>query len=131
MSTMTFAMAINNALKLEMEQDPDVIILGVDIGLYGGVFGVTAGLLEQFGKLRVRDTPISESAIIGAAVGSAAAGIRPVAELMFVDFIGVALDQLFNQAAKMKYMFGGKAKIPMVMRTCYGAGMGAAAQHSL
>ncbi|MCP4750548.1 MAG: alpha-ketoacid dehydrogenase subunit beta [Proteobacteria bacterium] len=130
MSTMTLSAAINNALKLEMERDPKVFLLGVDVGFYGGVMGVTRGLQAQFGKKRVRDTPISESAVIGAAVGAAATGLRPVAELMFVDFIGVALDQLFNQAAKMKYMFGGKAKVPLVMRTCCGAGMGAAAQHS-
>ena len=127
-TTMNMAQAINNALTLEMESDPDVFLIGVDIGT--GTMAVTRGLLEQFGKKRVRDTPITESAVIGAAVGAAAAGLRPVAELMFVDFIGVALDQLFNQAAKMKYMFGGKAKIPMVMRTNCGAGMGAAAQHS-
>ena len=130
MSTMTLSAAINDALKLELERDPKVLLLGVDVGFYGGVMGVTAGLQAQFGKKRVRDTPITESAVIGAAVGAAVTGLRPVAELMFVDFIGVALDQLFNQAAKMKYMFGGKAKVPMVMRTCYGAGMGAAAQHS-
>jgi len=127
-TTMNMAQAINSALKLEMEADPDVFLIGVDIGT--GTMAVTRGLKDQFGKKRVRDTPISESAVIGASVGAAAAGLRPVAELMFVDFIGVALDQLFNQAAKMKYMFGGKAKIPMVMRTNCGAGMGAAAQHS-
>jgi pyruvate dehydrogenase E1 component beta subunit len=100
------------------------------VGVYGGIFGVTGGLLDQFGDKRVRDTPITESAIIGTAVGAAAAGLRPVIELMFVDFIGVALDQLYNQAAKMKYMFGGKAKLPITLRTTCGAGMGAAAQHS-
>jgi len=130
MSIMTLSGAINNALRLEMEADQKVYLLGIDIGFFGGVMGVTAGLQEQFGQKRVRDTPISESAIIGAAVGSAAMGLRPVAELMFMDFIGVMLDQLMNQAAKMRYMFGGKASIPMVMRTCYGAGIGAAAQHS-
>ena len=125
---MNMAQAINNALKLEMEADPDVFLIGVDIST--GTMAVTRGLVDQFGKKRVRDTPISESAVIGASVGAAVAGLRPVAELMFVDFIGVAFDQLFNQAAKIKYMFGGKAKIPMVMRTNCGAGMGAAAQHS-
>ena len=130
MSIMTLSGAINNALRLEMEADQNVYLLGIDIGFFGGVMGVTTGLQEQFGQKRVRDTPISESAIIGAAVGSAAMGLRPVAELMFMDFIGVMLDQLMNQAAKMRYMFGGKASIPMVMRTCYGAGIGAAAQHS-
>jgi pyruvate dehydrogenase E1 component beta subunit len=127
---MNFSMAINEALRLEMERDPNVYIVGEDVGAFGGCFGVTSGLLAQFGEKRVRDTPITESAIVGTAVGAAAAGLRPVAELMFVDFIGVALDQLYNQAAKMKYMFGGKAKIPMVLRMSCGAGIGAAAQHS-
>ena len=130
MTSMNMGMAVNNALTLEMERDPNVFLLGEDVGLAGGVLGVTAGLQAKFGEKRVLDTPISESAIVGAAVGAAAAGLRPVAELMFVDFIGVCLDQLFNQAAKMRYMFGGKAKIPMVLRTCCGAGIGAAAQHS-
>lgn len=130
MPTMTFAQALNDAHKLEMERDPSIYVAGEDVGVYGGIFGVTQGLLDQFGDKRVRDTPITESAIIGTAVGAAAAGLRPVIELMFVDFIGVALDQLYNQAAKMKYMFGGKARIPLVMRASCGAGMGAAAQHS-
>ncbi len=130
MATITFAQALNDAHKVEMERDPSVYVAGEDVGTYGGIFGVTAGLLDQFGPKRVRDTPITESAIIGSAVGAATAGLRPVIELMFVDFIGVALDQLYNQAAKMKYMFGGKAKIPLVMRTSCGAGIGAAAQHS-
>lgn len=130
MATITFAQALNDAHKVEMERDPSVYVAGEDVGTYGGIFGVTAGLLDQFGPKRVRDTPITESAIIGSAVGAATAGLRPVIELMFVDFIGVALDQLYNQAAKMKYMFGGKAKIPLVMRTTCGAGIGAAAQHS-
>jgi len=122
------AQAINHALALEMERDPSVFLIGEDVSI--GIIGVTAGLQARFGKKRVLDTPISESAIVGAAVGAAAAGLRPVAELMFVDFIGVAMDQLFNQAAKMRYMFGGKARIPMVLRAACGAGMGAAAQHS-
>ena len=130
MTMMNMAMAINNALSLEMERDPNVFVLGEDVGFPGGVLGVTAGLQARFGEKRVLDTPISESAIVGAAVGAAAVGLRPVAEIMFVDFIGVCLDQLFNQAAKMRYMFGGKAKIPMVLRACCGAGIGAAAQHS-
>lgn len=130
MPTITFAQALNDAHKIEMQRDPNVYIAGEDVGTYGGIFGVTAGLLEQFGSKRVRDTPITESAIIGTAVGAAACGLRPVVELMFVDFIGVAMDQLFNQAAKMKYMFGGKARIPMVLRATCGAGIGAAAQHS-
>jgi pyruvate dehydrogenase E1 component beta subunit len=130
MPNMTFAQALNDAHKVEMERDPNIYVAGEDVGIYGGIFGVTAGLLDQFGDKRVKDTPITESAIIGTAVGAATVGLRPVIELMFVDFIGVALDQLYNQAAKMKYMFGGKAKIPMVMRTTCGAGIGAAAQHS-
>jgi pyruvate dehydrogenase E1 component beta subunit len=130
MPNMTFAQALNDAHTVEMERDPKVYIAGEDVGIYGGIFGVTAGLLDRFGDRRVKDTPISESAIIGTAVGAATAGLRPVVELMFVDFIGVALDQLFNQAAKMKYMFGGKARIPMVLRATCGAGIGAAAQHS-
>ncbi len=130
MSNMTFAQALNDAHKVEMVRDPNIYVAGEDVGVYGGIFGVTAGLLDQFGDKRVKDTPITESAIVGTAVGAATVGLRPVIELMFVDFIGVALDQLYNQAAKMKYMFGGKAKIPMVMRAACGAGIGAAAQHS-
>ncbi|MBW2710431.1 MAG: alpha-ketoacid dehydrogenase subunit beta [Deltaproteobacteria bacterium] len=130
MPNITFAQCLNNAHRLEMERDPNIYVAGEDVGIYGGIFGVTAGLLDQFGEKRVKDTPITESAIIGTAVGAATVGLRPVIELMFVDFIGVAMDQLYNQAAKMKYMFGGKAKIPMVMRASCGAGIGAAAQHS-
>jgi pyruvate/2-oxoglutarate/acetoin dehydrogenase E1 component len=128
MTTMNMSQALNNALRLELARDKNVFLIGID--LKSGVLGVTAGLQQEFGEKRVIDTPITESAIVGAAVGAAATGLRPVAELMFVDFIGVCMDQLFNQAAKMRYMFGGKAKIPMVLRTCCGAGMGAAAQHS-
>ena len=130
MSNMTFAQAIKDAHVVEMERDPNIYVAGEDVGVFGGCFGVTAGLLEQFGAKRVKDTPITESAIVGTAVGAACVGLRPVIEMMFVDFIGVALDQLYNQAGKMKYMFGGKAKIPMVMRAACGAGIGAAAQHS-
>ncbi|MGD9249491.1 MAG: alpha-ketoacid dehydrogenase subunit beta [Desulfobacteraceae bacterium] len=130
MPKMTFAQAINSAHVVEMERDPNIYVAGEDVGVFGGCFGVTAGLLDKFGDKRIKDTTITESAIIGTAVGAATAGLRPVIELMFVDFIGVALDQLYNQAGKMKYMFGGKAEIPMVMRTACGAGIGAAAQHS-
>jgi len=130
MPTMNISQALNDALKVEMTRDPNIYVAGEDVGVYGGIFGVTAGLLDHFGDKRVKDTPITESAIVGTAVGAATVGLRPVIELMFVDFIGVALDQLYNQAGKMKYMFGGKAKIPMVMRTSCGAGIGAAAQHS-
>ncbi len=130
MATKTYLQALNEALRQEMERDPEVFILGEDVGQFGGCFGVTQGLFEIFGESRVRDTPITESAIVGAATGAAAMGMRPVCEIMFVDFIGVALDQLYNQAAKMRFMFGGKAKIPMVLRAPQGAGIGAAAQHS-
>ena len=130
MATKTYLMALNEALKQEMERDPNVYILGEDVGQFGGCFGVTQGLYDQFGEKRVIDTPITESVIVGTATGSAATGLRPVAELMFVDFIGCALDQLYNQAAKIRFMFGGKAKIPMVLRMPQGAGIGAAAQHS-
>ncbi|MBU0945483.1 MAG: alpha-ketoacid dehydrogenase subunit beta [Proteobacteria bacterium] len=130
MAQKTYMQAINDALREEMERDSNVLIFGEDVGQFGGCFGVTKGLFEQFGEKRVRDTPITESAIIGAATGAAAAGLRPVCELMFVDFIGVSMDQLFNQAAKMHYMFGGKISIPMVVRAPQGAGIGAAAQHS-
>ena len=130
MARKTYLQALNDAMRQEMERDPNVFILGEDVGKFGGCFGVTQGLFDQFGERRVRDTPISESAIVGAAAGAASAGLRPIAELMFVDFIGVAMDQLFNQAAKMRFMFGGKAKVPMVLRMPQGAGVNAAAQHS-
>jgi pyruvate dehydrogenase E1 component beta subunit len=131
----SFRQAINEALRQEMERDQTVIIMGEDVagGLgapgeddaWGGPLGVTKGLMPIFGRDRVLDTPISESAFIGAA-----AGLRPVAELMFVDFMGVCFDQIFNQAAKFRYMFGGKAVTPLVIRTMYGAGFRAASQHS-
>src|ERR687896_316138 len=135
----TFLKAINEALEQEMRRDETVVVFGEDnVGgagapcegdAWGGVLGVTKGLYGQFSD-RVLDTPISQSAFIGAAAGAASAGLRPVAELMFVDFMGVCFDQIFNQAAKFKYMFGGRAKVPMVIRTMYGAGFRAAAQHS-
>jgi pyruvate/2-oxoglutarate/acetoin dehydrogenase E1 component len=130
MAQMNMSLAINNAMDLEMERDSTVFLIGEDIGLTGGVFGTTAGLYAKFGDKRVMDTPISESGFVGAAAGAAALGLRPVVSLMFVDFIGVCLDQILNQAAKMRYMFGGKAKIPMVVRANFGAGLGAGAQHS-
>lgn len=130
MTTMNIAQAINNALHLEMERDSNILLLGEDIGAPGGIAGVTQGLQARFGNKRVIDTPISESAFLGAGVGAAAVGLRPVVEIMFVDFIGVAMDQLFNQAAKMRYISGGKTKIPLVMRTMCGAGLQAGAQHS-
>ncbi len=136
----TYRQAINEALRQEMERDPRVILMGEDVAggmgspgeddAWGGPLGVTKGLMPRFGRERVLDTPISESAFIGAAVGAAATGLRPVAELMFVDFFGVCFDQIFNQAAKFRYMFGGKAVTPVVIRTMYGAGFRAASQHS-
>jgi 2-oxoisovalerate dehydrogenase E1 component len=122
--------AINEALAEEMAADPSVILMGEDIGVYGGAYGATRGLLERFGPDRVRDTPISEAAIAGAAVGAAMNGLRPVMEIMYVDFTPLAMDQLANQGAKNRYMFGGKTQVPMVVRTEGGAGRGIAAQHS-
>src|SRR6202162_1197880 len=135
----SFKQAINEAMAQEMARDDSVIAMGEDnvggrggegeIDAWGGVLGVTKGLYGKFGD-RIIDTPISESAFIGAAIGAAACGMRPVAELMFVDFLGVCFDQIFNQAAKFRYMFGGKAVTPVVVRTMIGAGFRAAAQHS-
>ncbi|WHH57037.1 alpha-ketoacid dehydrogenase subunit beta [Petroclostridium sp. X23] len=130
MRKMTYAQGIKEGLQIKMKQDPNVFIMGEDVGLFGGCFGVTAGLYDEFGEKRVKDTPLSEGVIIGAAVGSAGAGLRPVAELMFVDFLTVGMDQLVNQAAKMRYMFGGKITLPMVVRLPGGGGVRAAAQHS-
>jgi pyruvate/2-oxoglutarate/acetoin dehydrogenase E1 component len=137
----TYREAINEALRQEMEANDRVIIIGEDVAggaggsaggaeAAGGVMGITAGLATKFGRDRVIDTPITESAIIGMAAGAALTGMRPVAELMFADFIGVCLDQIYNQAAKFRYMFGGKARTPLVVRTMIGAGMGAGPQHS-
>ena len=127
----TFAQALNEALDYEMSKDPKVVVMGEDVGIYGGIYGVTAGLLDKYGPERVIDTPIAESGFVGTGVGAAATGLlRPVVELMFIDFLGVTFDQIYNQAAKMRYMFGGKAKISMVLRTTCGAGFSAAAQHS-
>ncbi len=139
---LSYREAINEALRLEMRRDPTVILMGEDVtgasqssdpahlDAWGGVLGVTKGLVHEFGRERVRDTPITESAFVGAGVGAAATGLRPVVELMFIGFLGVCLDQITNQAAKMRYMFGGKARIPLVIRTMIGAGLRAAAQHS-
>ena len=129
MTQMTFSHAIREALREEMARDPFVFLLGEDIAIHGGAFGVTKGLVDEFGPERVIDTPISEAAISGAAVGAAVAGSRPVAEIMYMDFITLAMDQIVNQAAKMRYMFGGKARLPLVVRTPAGAGRGNAAQH--
>ena len=122
--------ALGDALRLEMERDPRVIVLGEDIAEHGGAFQVTAGLLDTFGPTRIRQTPISELGIVGAAVGAALTGLRPVVELMYIDFSGLAMDQLVNQAAQNRFMFGGQARVPMVMRTQGGSGRGNAAQHS-
>jgi pyruvate dehydrogenase E1 component beta subunit len=134
--------AINEGLRLAMRNDPTVILMGEDVSgapqssvpeqqdPWGGPLGVTKGLVQEFGRERIRDTPITESAFVGAGVGAAATGLRPVVELMFIGFMGVCLDQITNQAAKMRYMFGGKARIPLVIRTTIGAGYRAAAQHS-
>lgn len=140
MAVMNIREAINLTLHEEMARDPSIIVLGEDVvggagtaggqEAIGGIWGTTGGLYDKFGADRVIDTPISESAIIGAAAGAALAGMRPVAELMFADFIGVSLDQLWNQMAKFRYMFGGKTKCPAVVRLIYGAGMNSAAQHS-
>lgn len=137
--TISYREAINEAIALEMERDPSVIVMGEDNAggagapgaedAWGGVLGVTKGLYHRFPG-RVLDTPISESAFIGAAIGAATRGMRPVAELMFIDFMGVCFDQIFNQAAKFRYMFGGAAVTPVTIRTMYGAGLRAAAQHS-
>ena len=140
MSIKTFRQALNEALHLEMSRDKNVIIFGEDVcggtggtgekDAWGGAFGVTKGLLSEFGPDRIMDTPITESAFVGAAVGAAMTGLRPVTEIMFVDFLGVCFDQIFNQAAKVRYMFGGKADMPMVLRASYGAGASSASQHS-
>ena len=130
MREQTYAEAIRDAMSEEMRRDQDVIFFGEDIGVYGGAFGVSVGMIEEFGPDRVMDTPISEAAIIGTAAGAAVTGMRPIAEIQFSDFIAIGMDQLANQAAKIRYMFGGRAQVPMVVRSPEGSGTGAAAQHS-
>ncbi len=130
MKEITYRDALNEALREEMQQDETVFVFGEDIGIYGGANGVTRGLLEEFGQERVRDTPISEAIITGAAAGAAVVGTRPVGEIMFIDFLTLGMDQLVNQAAKMRYMFGGKIKVPMVLRTQGGAHRSWGAQHA-
>ena len=140
MARTSFRQALNDALRSEMRRDSSVVIIGEDVAggaggtgtddAYGGIMGVTRGLVGEFGRARVIDTPITESAIVGMAAGAAMTGLRPVAELMFVDFLGVCLDQILNQAAKFRYMFGGKARTPLVIRAMFGAGFSAGAQHS-
>ncbi len=130
MSTVTYREALKQSLRAAMAADPSVVVMGEEVGRYGGAYGVTKGLLEEFGEGRVRDTPISEAAIVGAAVGAAMTGLKPVAELMYVDFIGMTMDQVANQAAKIRYMFGGQVGVPMVLRTQGGTGRSGGAQHS-
>lgn len=130
MPEITYLEAIRQALWDEMKRDERVFLIGEDIGRYGGAFGLTHGMLDEFGPERVRETPISEPTIVGAALGAALLGMRPVAEMMFMDFTLLTLDQLGNQAAKVRFMFGGKATAPMVVRMPGGSGTGAAAQHS-
>ena len=130
MREITYAQAIKEALAEEMRRDEKVVVLGEDVGILGGNFRTTAGLYQEFGEERVLDTPISESGIIGCAIGLAMAGFRPVAELMFGDFVCTAMDQIVNQAAKIRYMTGGKIKLPLVIRANIGAGRSSAAQHS-
>lgn len=130
MAELTYRDALRKALADAMAENPDVVIIGEEVGRYGGAYGVTKDLIKEFGPERVIDTPISEPAIIGAAVGAAMTGLRPVAELMYVDFLGMTMDQLANQAAKIRYMFGGQIGVPMVLRTQGGTGRSAGAQHS-
>jgi len=130
MREITYLEAVREAMSQEMRQNEDVFILGEDIGVYGGAFGVTRGMIEEFGPERIRNTPISEAAIAGGAVGAALTGMRPILELQFSDFITIAMDQMVNQAAKLRYMNGGIGSVPMVLRTPAGSGTGAAAQHS-
>jgi pyruvate/2-oxoglutarate/acetoin dehydrogenase E1 component len=130
MRELTYSEAIREALRQEMQRDDRVFIIGEDVGVYGGAFGVTLGLVEEFGEERVIDTPISELGIAGAITGAALTGMRPVGEIMFMDFITLASEQIVNQAAKIRFMFGGKASVPFVLRTPAGSGTGAAAQHS-
>ncbi len=130
MRELTYLKAVREALWQEMEQDQRVFIIGEDVGAYGGAFGVTMGMLEEFGEERVIDTPISELGIAGAITGAGIVGMRPVGEIMFMDFTTLAMEQLVNQAAKMRFMFGGMIEVPFVLRTPAGSGTGAAAQHS-
>ena len=130
MSILTYAQALNEALREEMRSDPRVFLMGEDIGHHGGIFRVTKDLIDEFGADRVRDTPISESAFVGLGIGAAMAGMRPVVELLFMDFALVAADQIVNQAAKLRYMAGGSVSVPIVIRAQQGGGRGNGAQHS-
>lgn len=130
MPHISFSEAIREAMSEEMRRDPSVFLIGEDVGVFDGVFGVSAGMLAEFGPERVRDTPISETAIVGGALGAALMGMRPIAEIMFADFVTCAMDQVVNQVAKARYMSGGKARVPLTIRIVNGAPGSAAAQHS-
>ena len=130
MREITYREAIREAMCEEMRRDEAVYFMGEDIGAYCGAFGVSRGMLEEFGPERILEPPISEAAFVGAGIGSAITGMRPIVELMFSDFMAVCYDQIINQAAKMHFMFAGKVNVPMVIRTAAGGGTGAAAQHS-
>jgi len=127
---LTYRQAVAEAMAEEMARDERVFLMGEDVGKHGGAFAASKGLFDEFGPGRVKDTPISESIIVGAGVGAALTGMRPIVEIMYIDFIGMALDSVVNQAAKVKYMFGGHARVPLTIRTAFGAGRGNAAQHS-
>ncbi len=126
----TYREAVREAMTSAMRDDPEVFLMGEDVGVYGGAFGVSRGMVEEFGEDRVVDTPLAEAGFVGLGVGTALMGMRPIVEIQFSDFITHSMDQLVNQAAKLRYMFGGKAEVPLVLRTPGGAGTGAAAQHS-
>ena len=130
MRNITYAEAIREAMTEKMREDEKIFLMGEDVGVYGGAFGVSVGMIEEFGEERIRDTPISESAIMGCGTGAAVTGMRPIVEIQFSDFLSIAMDQLANQAAKIRYMFGGNASVPMTVRAPGGSGTGAAAQHS-
>lgn len=130
MREITYRDAVREAMCEEMRRDENVFFMGEDIGVYCGAFGVSKGMIQEFGEERVRETPISETAFVGAGIGAAITGMRPIVELMFSDFMAVCYDQIINQAAKMHFMFAGKVRVPMVIRTPAGGGTGAAAQHS-
>lgn len=130
MSVITVRQALNDAMREEMERDESIFIIGCDVGLRGNPFGVTKGLMAQFGEKRVRDAPISEAGFTGLGIGAAAAGMRPIVEILYSDWITLAMDQIVNMAAKMRYMFGGKIELPLVIRAPFGSGGGIAAQHS-
>jgi pyruvate/2-oxoglutarate/acetoin dehydrogenase E1 component len=127
---LTYRQAVAEAMAEDMRRDPEVFLMGEDVGKHGGAFAASKGLYEEFGAERVRDTPISESVIVGAGLGAALTGMRPIVEIMYMDFMAMAMDSIVNQAAKVKYMYGGHARVPLTIRTAFGAGRGNAAQHS-